>query len=341
MTTRPGEIKQWLAKIFPNVDLSQLKYIQGDAGDRKYLRLSLSEASFIIMDTKPSVALDNFLRVAQILEQHQINVPKIIATDIECGMVLMTDFGADTYLKVLQTGNTETINNLYHDALKALIKIQSIGQGNNIYALPPMDYDYIKNRLDVFRAWYLQTHLKMTIDEPLKTAIDNLEQLFLNVFESQSQVFVHLDYHSRNLMHVTNGNNPGIIDFQDAMFGPIVYDLVSLFQDAYISWPRAQVEAWVQQYAKMAIAAGLITTATAPQLLKQFDLVGLQRHIKNLGVFARLHHRDQKSNYLNDIPMLLNYIVATIDRYPELAALREFFQTQILKSNVTVAVDSE
>lgn len=330
MTTRPGEIKQWLADIFPNVDLGQLKYIQSDAGDRKYLRLNLSDISFIIMDSKPGADIVNFVKIAEILHQNKVNTPKIIASNLENGLILMTDFGAETYMQALQSTTPDMVSKLYTDAITALINIQSIGATKNIHCLPNMDAEYIDARLNVFKTWYLQKHLQLDIDTDvqLQAISAQLIKLFTNIFQAQPQVFVHLDYHSRNLMYVPQGNNPGILDFQDAMFGPITYDLVSLFQDAYITWPRAQVEAWIQQYGEMALAAGLITNKDAEDLLYHFDLVGLQRHIKNLGVFARLHHRDQKSHYLNDIPTLLKYIHETCNRYPELTNLHKFLQEQ-------------
>lgn len=324
MTTRPGEIKQWLTTIFPNIDLSSLKYIQADASDRKYLRLSLTELSFIIMDAKPGPELNRFIKIAEILSQHQVNVPQIIATDLPSGLILMTDFGTDTYLSVLQHATEPAINNLYRDALTSLIKIQSIAKGSNAHQLPLMGAEYINDRLNVFKTWYLEKHLQLEIDAEINQLIHSMQKLFTDVFQEQTQVFVHLDYHCRNLMYLPYGNNPGVLDFQDAMFGPITYDLVSLFQDAYITWPREKVESWILDYSNMAYAAGLINKIDLQQMLRHFDMVGLQRHIKNLGVFARLHHRDNKSNYLNDIPTLLEYIIDTCNRYPELSMLLEF-----------------
>lgn len=156
-----------------------------------------------------------------------------------------------------------------------------------------------------------------------------MQELFAGVFTELPPVFVHLDYHCRNLMHVP-ANNPGVLDFQDAMLGPATYDLVSLLQDAYITWPRDYVESWVSTYASMAISAGIIPPTDNTTLLRNFDLVGLQRHIKNLGVFARLHHRDNKSNYLNDMPTLIDYISTTCARYNELNWLQEFITEEVL-----------
>ena len=331
MSNRLGEIKAWLTNCFPNVELSNLQYIQADASDRKYLRLKLSELSFIVMDTKPGDSLSNFIKIAGILDLNKVTVPKIIHQDIERGLILMNDFGASTYLSTLKSADLPTANKLYQDALVSLIKIQGISNNTNIHDLPVMEAEYISNRLNVFKTWYLQQHLKLETDSKLDSMLHDLQTLFLSAFQTASPVFVHLDYHSRNLMHLPNTNNPGVLDFQDAMFGPPTYDLVSLFQDAYINWPRAQVESWVTTYKNMAVDAGILPQQETSSLLRNFDIVGLQRHIKNLGIFARLHYRDKKSNYLPDMPTLINYIVATCDRYPELARLLEFFKEHILE----------
>jgi aminoglycoside/choline kinase family phosphotransferase len=331
MSTRLGEIKHWLENLFPNIELNDLQYIQADASDRKYLRLHLTGLSFIIMDTKPGPEMGNFIRIANILTQQQLTAPKIISADLELGLILMDDFGAQTYLSELKNGDQSQVNKLYLDALHALIKIQLINNSANTLELPLMDADYIDNRLNVFHTWYLQQHLKLESNSKIKSMLSGLQQLFTKVFQDQPQVFVHLDYHSRNLMFLPSANNPGLLDFQDAMFGPLTYDLVSLFQDAYITWPRAQVENWVNVYTDLALDAGLIAPTAAHNMLRNFDLVGLQRHIKNLGVFARLHYRDKKSNYLHDIPTLLNYITSTCHRYPDLSSLLEFLKGHILE----------
>jgi N-acetylmuramate 1-kinase len=197
------------------------------------------------------------------------------------------------------------------------------------WTLPAMELSYIKDRLDVFQQWFLKQHLKLPMTIKIQQLVTNLEGLFLKAFTEQPQVLVHLDYHSRNLL-VLPDCKPGILDFQDAMIGPITYDLVSLLQDAYISWPRAQVETWVLEYEELSFNAGLISTREHQQFTRSFDLVGLHRHLKNLGVFARLHHRDGKSKYLHDIPILLNYILATCSRYHELQELQIFFEEHVI-----------
>jgi aminoglycoside/choline kinase family phosphotransferase len=330
MTLRLQEIKDWLTGLFPSIDLSKLNYMQSDASSRKYLRLETPDNSFVIMDTKPDKELDNFVALARILAVHKINAPEIIHCNAAQGLVLLSDFGSKTYLENLRGTVSEQADKLYLDALATLIKLQSIPTDPSIgYALNTMDTEYINNRLDVFKTWYLQKHMGLTIDSRINTIISKMQELFNSVFMELPPVFVHVDYHCRNLMHVT-ANNPGVLDFQDAMIGPATYDLVSLFQDAYITWPRPYVESWVSTYASMAIGAGIIPPISDSALLRNFDLVGLQRHIKNLGVFARLHHRDHKSNYLNDMPTLLQYINTTCTRYTELNWLQEFIAEEVL-----------
>jgi aminoglycoside/choline kinase family phosphotransferase len=330
MTLRLQEIKDWLTSLFPTIDLSKLNYMQSDASSRKYLRLETPDNSFVIMDTKPDKELDNFIALARILAVHKINAPEIIHCNTSQGLVLLNDFGSKTYLETFKTADVSLTNKLYLDAVTTLIKLQGIPTDRSIgYELGSMNSAYIGNRLEVFKEWYLQKHLGLTISTAINTMLDKMEDIFNNVFTELPPVFVHVDYHCRNLMHVS-ANNPGVLDFQDAMMGPPTYDLVSLFQDAYIKWPRSYVESWVSAYARMASDAGTIPPISKETLLRNFDLVGLQRHIKNLGVFARLHHRDNKSNYLNDMPTLLQYINTTCARYTELNWLQEFIKEEAL-----------
>jgi aminoglycoside/choline kinase family phosphotransferase len=330
MTFRLQEIKNWITQLFPTVELSKLNYIPSDASNRKYLRLKTTDAAFIIMDTVPGLELDNFIKIAKILISHNINVPQIIHCNLQQGLIMMHDFGAETYLTSLQSSTPSQIDSLYLDAMAALIKIQQIPtyQESN-YELTAMDSAYISNRLDVFKTWYLQKHLGINIDPQMEASITKMQDIFTEAFTELPQVFTHVDYHCRNLMHV-GANNPGILDFQDAMRGPVTYDLASLFQDAYITWPRQQLESWISLYKDMAIAAGIMEPVPTQALLRNFDLVGLQRHIKNLGIFARLHHRDQKSHYLSSIPTLLEYINTTCKRYSELNWILDFITEEAL-----------
>lgn len=306
MITRQMQINTWLSGLLPTA--FTVHPIQADASSRKYYRVQTTNASYIVMDTEPGAALLNFIQIDEALSAH-ISVPQIIQRDLNAGLLLLSDFGGDTYLNILQQADPQRIDSLYTNALHTLHKMQQVEMN-----LLPMHREYIADRLEVFTTWYLQRHLKIAINPSL---LQNLIELFTENFARQKQAFVHLDYHSRNLMVLAN-DQPGVLDFQDAMYGPITYDLVSLLQDAYITWPRARVEAWIAEFAQIA------QIEFGPKLLRDFDLVGLQRHLKNLGVFARLNYRDSKAHYLPHIPTLLQYITSTCERYPELTPLHEF-----------------
>lgn len=331
MLSRFTEISNWLAELFPTSKIESPTYIESDASARKYLRCIINNESYIIMDTAPGDEIANFVNIAKLLDSNQINAPKIIHSNLANGLLLMNDFGTQTYLNVLKNSNFEKVQQLYLDAIYALVKIQKININSN---LPIMDKAYIINRLDVFKTWYLQKHLAIDVDADVELLIADLCKIFVQAFNELPSTLVHVDYHSRNLMYLEDATNPGILDFQDAMFGPPTYDLVSLFQDAYITWPRAQVEEWVRTYYDLATASGIIPLQDFNKVLRNFDMVGLQRHIKNLGVFARLHHRDNKSNYLHDIPTLLRYITEACNRYSELKDLGIYLKTRVLEQVV-------
>lgn len=324
MTSRQQEICTWLSSLLPSADLSKLQNIQSDASQRKYSRLQTADGCFVIMDTKPDQEIINFSQLAKILITHKITVPEIIHCNAELGLILMSDLGTKTYLDALKSASTERIDSLYLDAITSLIKIQQISTDPSVgYQFKIMDDEYLQVRLRVFSDWYLQKHLGMQIDENIQEILNKMQKLFSSAFTELPHALVHVDYHCRNLM-VLPTNNPGVLDFQDAMIGPITYDLASLLQDAYIIWPRAHVENWLITYKDIAVASGIMQPVANATLIRNFDLVGLQRHLKNLGVFARLHHRDQKSNYLNDMPTLLHYIHETCTRYKELDWLLSF-----------------
>lgn len=329
MVSRLTEIRIWLTELFPEKEIVSLKYIESDASARKYLRCTLGTEQYIIMDTTPGQEQINFTKIAKLFAANKINAPQIISNNLEQGLMLMNDFGNKTYLATMNETDIVVANKLYQDALTALLKIQRISTKSA--DIPTMDNAYIEVRLQVFSEWYLQQHLKITVDNDIKALLLWLNKVFTEVFYELPQVVVHVDYHCRNLMHITDGDNPGILDFQDAMIGPITYDLVSLFQDAYITWPRKQVEQWLRVYYDKANALGLLQNQPFEAFLRNFDLVGLQRHLKNLGVFARLHHRDNKSAYLDSIPCLLSYITGTCSRYAELAALEDFLKENVLE----------
>jgi len=326
MSERNLFILNWLGLKQTDTQLATVfQPIINDASQRKYYRCFLEGHSYIVMDSMHDQSFSQFINIAKQLLSWGLAVPEIYKVEERQGLILMSDLGNDLYLQKL---NISTANKLYSAALNSLLIMQTNTSSHSL-SLSSMELGYINNQLGVFQLWFLKRHLNLSETVEIKQLINYLENLFVAVFAEQPQVLVHLDYHSRNLL-VLPAPKPGILDFQDAMIGPLTYDLVSLLQDAYISWPRAQVEAWLLQYQGLAFTAGLIEFKDHAQFVKLFDLVGLQRHIKNLGVFARLHHRDNKSKYLQDIPMLLQYILATCRRYQELQDLLAFFEEIIM-----------
>ncbi len=326
MSERNLLISNWLGlKQNYTHPTEQLQPIINDASQRKYYRCYIEKRAYIVMDSHNDQSFPKFIDIAKQFLAWGLLVPEIYKVDYDQGLILMSDLGNDLYLHKL---NDKTADQLYSAALQAL-RVMQKNKAPSAWALSAMDLSYIKNRLEVFQQWFLKQHLKLPVSIETQQLLANLERVFLKAFTEQPQVLVHLDYHSRNLL-VLPGSKPGILDFQDAMIGPITYDLVSLLQDAYISWPREQVEAWLLEYQELAFNAGLISTREHQQFTRFFDLVGLHRHLKNLGVFTRLHHRDGKSKYLHDIPMLLNYILDTCRRYHELQELLEFFEEYVI-----------
>jgi aminoglycoside/choline kinase family phosphotransferase len=263
-----------------------------------------------------------FIDVTERLEGAGVHVPHIHAQDLEQGFLLLEDLGDIQFLDRL---DEETAPRLYGDALSALVAFQVCASAED---LPVYDESLLRLEMELFREWLCGKHLGLELDDADNAMLDDtFAQLVLNA-EEQPQLFVHRDYHSRNLM-LTETHSPGIIDFQDAVKGPITYDLVSLLKDAYIRWPLDKVDHWVAGYAELALQSGLITEAGELKFQRWFDLMGLQRHIKVAGIFARLFRRDGKAGYLSDIPLVLDYICEIVERYPEYFPLAEFIQKRV------------
>lgn len=259
-----------------------------------------------------------FIRIAQALLGLGLNVPQIIAQDLKRGLLLLSDLGDRLYLSELSERSVEP---LYGDAMEALLRLQR-GSASLTW-LPPYDAPLLRREMELFREWYVGRHLGLALSAKQNAALDtSFERLTTSALE-QPRVAVHRDYHSRNLM-MTATNNPGILDFQDAVYGPVTYDLVSLLRDCYIAWGRERVETWVVRYYRQARVAGIAVGADESQFLRWFDWMGVQRHLKATGIFARLNHRDGKPGYLKDIPRTLGYVVEVTSQYPELKELSEF-----------------
>lgn len=293
-----------------------------DASFRRYFRVKTPDGQFIVMDAPPTKEnIEPFIRIAKLLTESQVNVPNIFQHNLTDGFLLLEDFGYHCFLDQL---NANSVNDLYQSAFDSLFKLQTRTPVQNA-ELPHYDEALLHRELAIFDEWFLGQLLDIQIPETIWNAAKDI--LTASALE-QPVACVHRDYHSRNLMILDN-DSPGIIDFQDAVIGPISYDLVSLLRDCYIVWPEAQVAQWRDDYFERIKQAGLIDCSPA-QFKRWFDLMGLQRHLKAIGIFSRLHLRDGKPNYLNDIPRTLNYVADICATYPELAELNNFLHGHVL-----------
>ena len=315
---RKQQLEAWL-----KINLKQaftLTTASADASFRRYFRVHLNQQyldslTLIAMDAPPPQEdCTSFVDVAKLLLEAGLNVPKVIAQDLQNGFLLLSDLGDDTYLSQI---NQENALKLYGDATNALIKMQLASKQN---VLPPYDEELLTREMQLFLDWYVSKHLNITLNNEqqgwLQTTFDVLNKNIL----AQGQVTVHRDYHSRNLMicQGVSGHNPGILDFQDAVYGPITYDLVSLLKDAYIQWDEEQIIDWAVRYWQPAKKAGLPVPDDFSEFYRDFEWMGAQRHIKVLGIFARLSYRDGKDGYLKDMPLVMHYLRKVCERYVEL-----------------------
>lgn len=307
---RTQQLQQWLNQV---VDQPYtLTTASADASFRRYFRVHLPAQTLIAMDAPPPQEdCRPFVQVAGQLLAAGLNVPHILAQDLEQGFLLLSDLGNDTYLSQLTPENAKA---LYGDACQALIRMQLATQPGS---LPAYDSALLMRELQLFPEWYVAKHLGITLTTEQQAVIDKTFTLLINNIVQQPQVTVHRDYHSRNLM-VTAEHNPGVLDFQDAVIGAITYDLVSLFKDAYIRWNEEDLMDWVVRYWQAAKKAGLPVNEDFGEFYKDFEWMGVQRHIKVLGIFARLYHRDGKDGYLKDMPLVMQYLQSACERYVEL-----------------------
>ena len=326
---RLAAIYDWLSALkSPRTRPESLRPASADASFRRYFRVDEeSGGSLIVMDAPPPQEdVRPFLQVAELFGSTGVTVPIALATDVERGFLLLSDLGSTTYLKQLNPG---TAHKLYMDAIEALVLLQVHSRPGK---LPEYDRDLLTRELMLFPDWYLGKHLNATLSDDQRNSLDKVFELLLANNLAQPQVYVHRDYHSRNLMVLDKGN-PGILDFQDAVYGPITYDLVSLLRDAYIQWDEEMVLDWAIRYWERARRAGLPVSHDVDAFYRDFEFMGLQRHLKVLGIFARLYHRDGKDGYLNDIPLVMEYTRKTAYRYKEFAPLIKLLDT--LQENTT------
>ena len=292
-----------------------------DASFRRYFRVTIPEKTLIIMDAPPDKEkLDSFIKVAGLMTQAGIKVPTIHHQNKDDGFLLLDDFGEQIFLNLL---TNETADDLYQQALDTLFKLQRYHPLLQA-ELPYYNEELLQRELNIFNEWFLQAWLGIDIPEDIW---QGLQKLLINSALSQPFSCVHRDYHSRNLM-LTPDNQLGVIDFQDAVIGPITYDVVSLLRDCYITWPEEKITGWLSTYQQKLFQAGLIDCDTE-QFNRWFDLMGLQRHLKAIGIFSRLHLRDNKSGYLDDIPRTLNYVSQVCQNYLDLADFNDFLISQV------------
>jgi aminoglycoside/choline kinase family phosphotransferase len=307
----------WLSTITtPALIVSSLRPASSDASFRRYFRVDGADGStYIVMDAPPPQEdVRPFIKIADLFGKTGVAVPAVLAKDEEQGFLLLSDLGSTTYLSLLKP---DTASPLYLDAIDALIQLQSHSQPG---ILPAYDRELLHRELMLFPDWYINKHLGVTLSEKQTADLNKVFEVLLANNLAQAPVYVHRDYHSRNLM-VLEQNNPGILDFQDAVYGPITYDLVSLLRDAYVQWDEEQVLDWVIRYWERAKRAGLPINPDIDAFYRDFEFMGLQRHLKVLGIFARLFHRDGKDAYLKDMPLVMEYTRKTAHRYLELIPL--------------------
>ncbi len=289
-----------------------------DASFRRYFRVCADATSYIVMDAPPEKEdVRAYLHTARRFLDIGLNVPEIVSTDVQHGFLLLSDLGSITYLESLAP---DTVERLYGDALGALIVLQT-GTFTDPEGFPPYDDAALTQEMELFRQWYVAYHLQRTLSTDEHRIVDHAFSMLCENAKAQAQVWVHRDYHSRNLM-VTPSNNPGILDFQDAVVGPITYDLVSLLRDCYVRWPQERVNDWALGYYHLALQSGLPVGDDERRFLRDFDWMGVQRHLKVLGIFSRLYYRDGKSSFLGDLPTVHRYLVDVCAAYPELGSLR-------------------
>jgi aminoglycoside/choline kinase family phosphotransferase len=312
-SSRQSMLTSWLASN--SFDKDSISVLSADASFRQYYRATKSDTSYAVMDCPPEKEnLESFLLITEKLKNAKLNVPEIFEVDREKGFLIMTDLGDNLYSKKL---NDETVYCLYTDALEAIVKMQTKVDCSEL-----KDFDkYYEEENNLFVDWFLKKHLKTELDAALEKEITLEFNKINSIIKSIPKTFVHRDYHSRNLL-ITDTNNPGIIDYQDAVIGPVTYDLVSLLKDCYVSWNDGLIEDMLESFFNRMKSN---TINNISDFRYWFEITGLQRHIKAIGIFSRLNYRDNKNSYLKDIPRTYTYIEKVLNKYEELLGLNKIF----------------
>lgn len=317
---RLSVLSRWLRDDLGFTD-GGIEPASADASFRRYFRVTRGGDTYIAMDAPPAKEnLGPYLHVAGLLAGMGLHVPGVLARNLQQGFLLLTDLGSRPYLDAL--ADDREADPLYGDAIAALVRMQSGGREIG-RALPSYDRALLTNEMQLMPEWFLHQHLRLELGAQIKGILERLFAALTQSALAQPASFVHRDYHSRNLM-LCEENNPGILDFQDAVYGPLTYDLVSLLKDCYIEWPESRVRGWILQYRGLLRRADLDPDVSHAQFVRWFDLMGLQRHIKVLGIFSRLFYRDRKPQYLQDLPRVLRYARTAAAIYPETREFAEF-----------------
>ncbi|MBX8474824.1 phosphotransferase [Pseudomonas cichorii] len=320
---RLQSLKVWLDEQLPALFARQqwgavppatLTAASSDASFRRYFRWEGGDKTFIVMDAPPPQEnCKPFVDIAHLLASSGINVPKIHAEDLTQGFLLLSDLGRQTYLDVIDADNADA---LFADAIEALLTYQQLPMDAT---LPSYDVALLRRELELFPEWYVKRHLGIEMDSAQLASWQHVSDLLIESALAQPKVLVHRDYMPRNLM--ISEPNPGVLDFQDAVYGPVTYDITCLFKDAFLSWPEERVAGWLNTYWNKARALGIAVHEDFAAFSRASDLMGVQRHLKVIGIFARICHRDGKPRYLGDVPRFFSYIEAVVSRRPELAEL--------------------
>lgn len=319
MTNRFDQLKSWLEDVLGHGGFD-IKPASEDASFRRYYRVKYDDTTRIVMDAPPEHEdCSRFIDISSRLRNAGVNAPEVFEYNEQQGFVLLYDFGDVLYLDILDDANADK---LYEDAMSALLNIQN---KTDCSGIPAYDEALLLQEMDLFREWLLGRHLGIKLDTNQNSQLNKIYTLLKDNALQQPAVFVHRDFHSRNLMYCEK-NNPGIIDFQDAVIGPVTYDLVSLFKDCYVKWPKEKVNKWVTGFYKRVHK----DKYNEEKFIHWFDLMTAQRHLKTSGIFARLYHRDNKAGFLEDIPRSLSYILDLKNEYPELEFLISLIETEVI-----------
>jgi aminoglycoside/choline kinase family phosphotransferase len=336
---RESQLQQWAERALAEGNFiggddhaMAFSIVSGDASFRRYFRLAVDGQTFIAVDAPPDHEDSaSFIHVDELFLSAGVRVPKIYAVDLDLGFMLLEDFGDETYLPTLlkaqSSQDSTSSNKLYADAIDALVMLQ---KGADKERLDPYSQKELRREMNLFPEWMCEKFLGIALDAETREFIDSTFEFLEDAALSQPTVAVHRDYHSRNLLVLNSGGGPGVIDFQDAVCGPYTYDLVSLLRDCYIVWPQSRIDDWARYYLESALKSGIVSGTTPTQLARDFDLMGLQRHLKVMGIFCRLCLRDNKSAYLADIPLVIQYFLDVGQRYPEIGAFLTWFRTEVL-----------